>query len=210
MTDDSEPTKEELAERVDQLESTVQKMLPDRRQALKGLAVGGAGLGLGSTLSGSAAGQQFSSSTGAVGTSAEPLVEVFSQTGTFQSVSTDQADVGTNISGVTEVVDIGSDGVARSSDRVAIGDDAQTTLIPAFAAGEPARLMIASPTLNVSAILTAIGDSITIQESIGSWVTSDTDGNSCVFRAGGNDLVLKNRTGASEDYVVWVNYLDTL
>jgi len=85
-----EPTKEELAQRVDQLEATVQKMLPDRRQALKALAVGGTGAGLGAALSASAAGQQFGSATGQVGTDSEPLKEVIAQTGTFESVSTER------------------------------------------------------------------------------------------------------------------------
>jgi hypothetical protein len=132
MTDDnSEPTKEELAQRIDQLENTVEKMLPDRRQAIKGLAVGGAGLGLGSALSGSAAGQTFSSSTGSVGTNAEPLNEVISQTGTFQSVSTDEIT-----SSGSNVDIIGAKIVAPVDDFHQFGDPSNgTNLVARFSSG---------------------------------------------------------------------------
>jgi len=88
---------EQLQERIDHLEATVQKMLPDRRQALKALAVGGSGAGLGAALSGSAAGQQFGSSTGQVGTDSEPLNEVTASTGTFQSLSTDSQTINNSL-----------------------------------------------------------------------------------------------------------------
>jgi hypothetical protein len=62
MTDDSDPSKQELLDRVEQLESTVEKMLPSRRQALKLGAAGAASVGGVSLLSNSA-----DASTGSAG-----------------------------------------------------------------------------------------------------------------------------------------------
>jgi len=77
---DQEPTKAELAQRVDQLETVVEKMLPSRRQALKGLAVAGTGAAFGSAATGSGAGQQYGSATGSIGSDSQPLSEVVAQT----------------------------------------------------------------------------------------------------------------------------------
>jgi hypothetical protein len=63
-----EPDRQDLEERVDQLESTIAKMLPGRRDALK---LGGAALVGGAAMSGSAsAGTQ---QAGTIGTAAEPV-----------------------------------------------------------------------------------------------------------------------------------------
>jgi hypothetical protein len=67
MTDDSDPTKQELLNRVEQLESTVEKMLPSRREALKLGAAGAASVGGVSLLSGGA-----DASTGSAGQIGEP------------------------------------------------------------------------------------------------------------------------------------------
>ena len=61
MTDDNEPSRDELEQRVERLEATVEKMLPNRRQTLKGLGILGAGGLLG------AAGGSASASTGSAG-----------------------------------------------------------------------------------------------------------------------------------------------
>jgi len=66
MTDQSD--RQDLEDRVEQLESTIDKMLPSRRDALK---LGGAALVGGAAMSGSAsAGTQ---QTGTIGTAAEPV-----------------------------------------------------------------------------------------------------------------------------------------
>jgi len=81
-----QPDREELASRVDELEQTVSKMLPDRRGVLKGLgaaAIGGAAVG-GAT--GGASGQ---SAAGQIGTESEP-VDVEGAQGNFDSVNTGQ------------------------------------------------------------------------------------------------------------------------
>jgi len=104
----------ELETQNERLQETVAKMLPDRRQALKALAVGGTGAGLGAALSGSAAGQQFGSSTGQVGTNSEPVNEVIAATGTFQSLSTDD-------------IDIAGSGFASQGDFLAVGPSYSAT-----------------------------------------------------------------------------------
>jgi len=86
---ENEPSREELASRVAELEQTVSKMLPDRRGVLKGLgaaAVGGAAVG-GAT--GGASGQ---SASGQVGTASNP-VDVEGAQGKFDSVNTGQASI---------------------------------------------------------------------------------------------------------------------
>jgi hypothetical protein len=67
MTNDSDPSKQELLDRVEQLESTVEKMLPSRRQALKLGAAGAASVGGVSMLSDSA-----DASTGSAGQIGDP------------------------------------------------------------------------------------------------------------------------------------------
>lgn len=91
-----EPSKAELKERVDQLEATVQKMLPSRRQALKGIGAAGTGAVLGGLLTGGAAGQQFGSAQGQVGTDSTPVSEVVAADVTAQTVSTESAELGDN------------------------------------------------------------------------------------------------------------------
>lgn len=91
MTDDDEPTKDELAQRVNQLEKIVEKMLPTRRDVLAG-AVGAAGL---ASLTGTAsAAPNYSNTDGQYGTDSQPLTETIAKTGTFQTVSTEYADIG--------------------------------------------------------------------------------------------------------------------
>jgi hypothetical protein len=72
MTDDHDPpTKAELEQRVNELEQTIQKMLPSRRDALKlgGGALTGAGL-MEATTNGAKAGSQ---SVGTIGTTSDPV-----------------------------------------------------------------------------------------------------------------------------------------
>jgi len=63
-----EPDRQDLEDRVDQLESTIEKMLPSRRDALK---LGGAALVGGAAMSGSAS--AGSESEGTIGTSGAPV-----------------------------------------------------------------------------------------------------------------------------------------
>jgi len=82
--DPGDADREQLEDRVAELEQTVSKMLPDRRGVLKGLgaaAVGGAAVG-GAT--GGASGQ---SAAGQIGTESEP-VDVEGAQGNFDSVNT--------------------------------------------------------------------------------------------------------------------------
>jgi len=100
---DSEPDREQLESRVDQLEQTVSKMLPDRRGVLKGLgaaAVGGAAVG---ASSGGASGQ---SAAGQVGTASEP-VDVEAANVAAQSVSTDD-DLNNKKTITSDTTDLGA------------------------------------------------------------------------------------------------------
>jgi hypothetical protein len=82
-----EPDRQDLEDRVDQLESTISKMLPSRRDALK---LGGAALVGGAAMSGSAsAGTQ---QAGTIGTSGS-LVDVNAEDIDAVSVNTDKADI---------------------------------------------------------------------------------------------------------------------
>jgi hypothetical protein len=96
-----EPDRQDLEDRVDQLESTISKMLPSRRDALK---LGGAALVGGAAMSGSAsAGTQ---QAGTIGTANDPVdVEsedinnadtVTTDTLDTQQASIDQYDLGTS------------------------------------------------------------------------------------------------------------------
>lgn len=119
---DEQPDRKELANRVDELEQTVSKMLPDRRGVLKGLgaaAVGGAAVG---ASSGGASGQ---SAAGQIGTP-DDRVDVFANNydvageTVFDSVSTD------SIQTVADIVIKPSDDIyqaptdASSSDTISI------------------------------------------------------------------------------------------
>jgi len=63
-----EPDRQELEDRIDELEQTIAKMLPGRRDALK---LGGAALLGGAAMSGTAS--AGTSSTGTIGTSGSPV-----------------------------------------------------------------------------------------------------------------------------------------
>jgi len=88
MTDDnSDTTVEQLKERIAELESHV---YPSRRDVMAA-AVGAVGI---SALTGTAsAAPNYGNATGSVGTDSEPLNDVISKNGTFQSVSTDSATI---------------------------------------------------------------------------------------------------------------------
>jgi len=86
-----EPDRQDLEERVDQLESTISKMLPSRRDALK---LGGAALVGGAAMSGSAsAGTQ---QAGTIGTAAEPVDVESEDINNADTVTTQDLDA-TNI-----------------------------------------------------------------------------------------------------------------
>jgi len=83
----SDKTNDDLEQRVEQLEQTVQRMLPDRRQALRlgGTALAGGLLGVGATNSASAGSNQV----GTIGSSGS-LVDVEAEDISAVSVDTDQ------------------------------------------------------------------------------------------------------------------------
>lgn len=99
MSDD-EPSKEELAERVDTLEATIQRMLPSRRDVLKGAAVGAMGVGMGSAATANAMAQPTGNEP-PVGEQGDP-VEVWASEIDAQSVDAGEGtiDGGDEIPGI--------------------------------------------------------------------------------------------------------------
>jgi len=99
--DEEEPARDDLEQRVEQLEQTVQRMLPDRRQALRlgGTALAGGLLGVGATNSASAGSNQV----GTIGSSGS-LVDVEAEDVTAKSVDTDELNGGvTNSTSVSKI-----------------------------------------------------------------------------------------------------------
>jgi len=90
-----EPSREELENRVEQLEQTVQRMLPDRRQTLKGLGLLGGGAIVGG-LGGSASAS--TGSAGQIGTTTD-RPDFYGDAADLNSVST--AEINNSGSGIS-------------------------------------------------------------------------------------------------------------
>jgi len=116
MTD--EPDRQELEDRIDELEQTIAKMLPGRRDALK---LGGAALLGGAAISGTAS--AGTSSTGTIGTANDPVDVVLEDaTGvdTISGTSIEISDLnslrGSNIS-ITDLDSINGDDLVTSGEN---------------------------------------------------------------------------------------------
>jgi len=116
MTD--EPDRQELEDRIDELEQTIAKMLPGRRDALK---LGGAALLGGAAMSGTAS--AGTSSTGTIGTANDPVDVVLEDaTGvdTISGTSIEISDLnslsGSNIS-ITDLDSINGDDLVTSGEN---------------------------------------------------------------------------------------------
>jgi len=105
MTD--EPDRQELEDRIDELEQTIGKMLPSRRDALK---FGGAALLGGAAMSGTAS--AGTSSTGTIGTSGAPVDVVLEDATGVDTISGTSIDItdlnslsgsGVSVSGLTSL-----------------------------------------------------------------------------------------------------------
>jgi len=102
-----EPDRQDLEDRVDQLESTISKMLPGRRDALK---LGGAALLGGAAMSGTAS--AGTSSTGTIGTANDPVDVVLEDATGVDTINGDNIVTvldGTNETGDYQVQKDGSD-----------------------------------------------------------------------------------------------------
>jgi len=86
MTD--EPDRQELEDRIDELEQTIAKMLPSRRDALK---LGGAALLGGAAMSGTAS--AGTSSTGTIGTANDPVDVVLEDASGVDTISGTSIDI---------------------------------------------------------------------------------------------------------------------
>jgi len=99
MTDDTDQTDrllnriEEQQDRIDDLEATVQKMLPSRRQLLAGAGVAGASALTGSALTGGAS----AAPQGQIGTSSTPVDTIYANTLDVGTAKYDDVDVDTNL-----------------------------------------------------------------------------------------------------------------
>jgi hypothetical protein len=105
MTD--EPDRQELEDRIDDLEQTIAKMLPGRRDALK---LGGAALLGGAAMSGTAS--AGTSSTGTIGTANDPVDVVLEDATGVDTINGDNIVTvldGTNETGDYQVQKDGSD-----------------------------------------------------------------------------------------------------
>jgi hypothetical protein len=102
-----EPDREELEDRIDELEATIKKMLPGRRDALK---LGGAALLGGAAMSGTAS--AGTSSTGTIGTANDPVDVVLEDATGVDTINGDNIVTvldGTNETGDYQVQKDGAD-----------------------------------------------------------------------------------------------------
>ena len=105
---DDEPQVEQLENRIDKLESTIQKMMPSRRDALK---MGGAALAGGSLMSGTAS--AGTNQVGTIGSQASPVDLESEDINNSDTVTTDTMDSTTvNNSGTMTTQDIVVNGTA--------------------------------------------------------------------------------------------------
>ena len=100
MTDDTDPQTERLLHRIeeqqgriDELEETVQKMMPSRRQLLAGAGIAGASALTGGALTGGAS----AAPQGQIGTSSTPVDTIYADTLDVGTAKYDQVDVDTNL-----------------------------------------------------------------------------------------------------------------
>jgi len=199
---------------VAQQQETITKMLPGRRGVLKA----GALLGGGALVGAGTADRASAQASGQVGTSNDP-VDVEAYDLAVQNQLSSSVDVGgndlTNVgsinttdvtidapAGVAQVGAIGGGGELISSNEFTLSDDGSETLIPNFVAGQAAMGLIRSASSGDGIMFTATSSNITLQNTDGSWATSDTDTNHCLFKDSNANLVLKNRQGSPESYIV--------
>jgi hypothetical protein len=98
------------------------------------------------------------------------------------------------------VITVGRDGRLVGGQRQTIPDGDKIVLRSGFDFGFSGIFLFRADNNNESAIVTATEDSVSIQNSDGPWSASDTGTDHCVFLDANDDLVLKNRTGTSDDY----------
>lgn len=90
---------------------------------------------------------------------------------------------------------------------VTLADDAKAVLHADSQQSEPIRGWVRNSQDAAAALFTAINSSVTLEQTVGNWATSDTDTDHCIFRDGNVDLVLKNRRGGQRFYTYRVRPL---
>lgn len=118
------------------------------------------------------------------------------------SLSTDELNINTPSSADSIVSNIGPTGFIRSSDTFTLADDTQQS-IHSGAADTASIVVVNDESGNLEAIFAHSGSSLTKLDGNADIVTSDTDGKHCVLYDTG-DIVVKNRTGSSNDYTALV------
>jgi hypothetical protein len=159
-------------------------------------AVAGSGIGAGALASlgiGSVEGQ---TAAGTIGTSSSPVnVEA-------QTVTTQDIDIGQNASRVSKISTLGPFTDVFSSNNFTLQDDSKEKIAD-LSSTRPAFIIAYNDTNLQSCLAFAAGGLVSIEaENPNTWSGSDTDGDNCIFRDNNNDLVIKNRTGGSADYVI--------
>jgi len=171
-----------------------------RRDLLKtGGALTALGLGGGAAVGSASADASTSDGDGNVGRPSDRYDGFFDGVDA-NSVSVDEANIGTSTTGVTGVGQIGECGIIKTADSITVADDASETLISSFGPGDHVAWVLINNNDGESAIVNASGAGASFSITGGDWSTSDTDGNNCVFRDGDTNLVVKNRTGVARDY----------
>jgi len=183
-----EPTKAELHDRVQQLESTVEKLMPSRRDALRMGAAGIAGAaGLG------AASQSAEASTGAAG----QIGDVNNR----PDLIADEIDTNTQTFDESRIIE---DTFTLADDSaISFSDFSEAQFF--FLGGEDSRagtvmgllqfetVAIAAAERNVGSVATIANTQLT--------GTTGTDGN-LTLSQNGTDFFIENRTGVSGDYAL--------
>jgi len=107
------------------------------------------------------------------------------------ALQAEQATVGT----------FGSGGQIFQTLEFSLSDEEQKVILPDIVGNGSFIITVSAVSENGAAVLAAAKTFTTILGDFGSFATSDTDGNTCVFGSG-SDILLKNRLGFSVDYAV--------
>jgi len=183
-----EPTKSELHERVEQLESTVAKMMPSRRDALK---LGAAGIAGAAGLS--ATSQSAAASTGSAGQ--------IGDSSNRPDVFADEINTNIQTFGESRIVE----------DTFTLADDTATSFSDFsqhqffFLGGASNRSggvmgLLEFEQVRIAAAQVSIGTVTTISDTQLTGTTG-TDGNVTLSQSG-KDFFIENRTGASRNYAL--------
>jgi len=116
------------------------------------------------------------------------------------SLSTGEATIAENKSGVSSAGGLGQDGAFKVLNRETLADE-ESLLIQSFAGSRAGLVLVYKRDPNVSAPFAFSSDAVSLLSDHPDFAASDTDGNVCLFLSSG-ELILKNRTGGSHEFGV--------